>query len=283
LYTTTQHITTIEKNKPDGLYYMNIFAFADNMDNRNYISNQAVRYQGIEQSQRKLQPNNELSKRVWQFHRGMFHTSLRKLAQMIRSNLISNAPCTVEEINLVMNHQQCPACMLAKTNKRITNPGSGLRSLNVGEIWSEDYQGPFATPAIGGYTGRYIFVECTTGHLIVFLVKSKTELITCIKKLSIFCQTFGKLPRVLRSDPAKVEISNELREKCASINGVGVPGIEIRPAAPEQQNQNPVERYIQAGCGKSDKCKYGCPRLTLSCVVLISFHSNLRNEKSSVQ
>jgi hypothetical protein len=109
------------------------------MDNRNYISNQAVRYQGIEQSQRKLQPNNELSKRVWQFHRGMFHTSLRKLAQMIRSNLISNAPCTVEEINLVMNHQQYPACMLAKPNKRITHPGSGLRSLNVGEIWSEDY------------------------------------------------------------------------------------------------------------------------------------------------
>ena len=80
-------------------------------------------------------------------------------------------------------------------------------------MWSEDYQGPFSR---------------------------------IYRKLSIFCKTYGKLPRILRSDPAKVELSNEVKEQCASINDVNLPGIEIRAAAPEQQNQNPVERHIQA-------------------------------------
>ena len=64
---------------------------------------------------------------------------------MIKLHLITNAPCTVEEINLISYHQECPACALAKANKRKTNPGSWVRSINVGEVWSEDYQGPFAT------------------------------------------------------------------------------------------------------------------------------------------
>jgi hypothetical protein len=113
----------------------------------------------------KYQSNSETNKRVWQLHRGMLHTSLRKLTQMIKANLISNALCSVEEINLIMNQQNCSACMLAKVNRRVTVLGSGLRSLMVGEIWSEDYQGPFTTPAIGGCTGRYIFVDAQPDSL----------------------------------------------------------------------------------------------------------------------
>jgi hypothetical protein len=78
----------------------------------------------------------------------------------------------------------------------------------------------------------------------VFLVKAKTELLVCIKKLSTFCKIYGKLPKILRSHPAKVEVSNEVREQCAAVNGVGIPGIRV--AAPEQHNQNTVKRYMQA-------------------------------------
>ena len=75
----------------------------------------------------KYQPNSEISKRVWQLLRTMLHTSLRKLAQMIKVILISNALWSVEEINLVMSHQNCSECMLAKINRRVTVLGFGLR------------------------------------------------------------------------------------------------------------------------------------------------------------
>ena len=35
-----------------------------------------------------------------------------------------------------------------------------------------DYQGPYSTPAIGGFTGKITFVEVTTGFIMIFLVKS---------------------------------------------------------------------------------------------------------------
>jgi len=50
----------------------------------------------------------------------------------------------------------------------------------------------------------------------------------------------------LRCDSATAELSNEIKSICVDINGVGIQGVDIRPAAPEQQNQNPVERHIQS-------------------------------------
>jgi hypothetical protein len=50
----------------------------------------------------------------------------------------------------------------------------------------------------------------------------------------------------LRCDSATSELSNELKTFCVDVNGPGVQGVDIRPAGPEQQNQNPVERYIQS-------------------------------------
>ena len=50
----------------------------------------------------------------------------------------------------------------------------------------------------------------------------------------------------LRCDSSTVEAARQLKEQCANINGDGLPGVEIRAAAPKQQNQNPVERHIQA-------------------------------------
>ena len=58
--------------------------------------------------------------------------------------------------------------MLTSANKRNTSTGSGLRPIQIGSQWSEDYQGPFSTTAIGGYTGKYTFFEVSTGFVMVF-------------------------------------------------------------------------------------------------------------------
>jgi len=51
--------------------------------------------------------------------------------------------------------------------------------------------------------------------------------------------------RLLRVDAGSVESSKKFGESCASANGSGLPGVELRPAGVEKQNQNPVERHIQ--------------------------------------
>ena len=95
---------------------MNVFQFTDLQNTDKYKANVATanKVSGV----RKFQPNSEVSRRVWQFHRGMLHTSLRRLALMIKLHLITNAPCTVEEINLISYHQECPACALASKSKQ---------------------------------------------------------------------------------------------------------------------------------------------------------------------
>ena len=199
--------------------------------------------ESISTESRRIQPSNDISRRVWALHRSLLHISLRRI-----SNSLPRVNCTAQEVDLVMSHQTCPACMISSIKKKSTPTGSGLRPTLIGSQWSEDYQGPYSTPAIGGYTGKITFVEVTTGFIMNFLVKSKsaTEIANCVKKVAAFCRLHGHLMTSLRCDSATTEVSTELRTLCADMNGPGQQGIDIRPAAPEQQNQNPVERHIQS-------------------------------------
>ena len=225
LYNDNKVVLKSVKDTADGLYYFNIFYLADQLPTVPLIQ---ANLTTVPQSKQKQQTSHDLSFKVWRLHNGLFHTSLRRICAMLRANtLLGTKNCTVQEIELVMAHQQCPACMMTKANKRTTPIGSGLRPLQVGRIWSEDYQGPFATPAIGGYTGKYTFVEITCGYLIVLLVKSKTELFDCIKKVAEYCKIHGKLFTTLRCDSGTIETSSELRRLCADVNGLGNQGVEI--------------------------------------------------------
>jgi hypothetical protein len=245
LYNEQGTIMTIEKDPINNLYYVDIFQLAEPPETKkeqNIYANAM-----LAQSRRKEKPSHDVSYRVWRLHIGMFHTSLRKICAMMRANtLLGIQNCTVQEIELVMAHQQCPACAIAKSRKRIVNPGSGMRSQSRGQAWSADYQGEYNPPAIGGYTGKITLTELTNGYGTVFLVKSKTELFPCIQKVALYCKTYGMLFTLLRCDYGKVEMSELLRKQCGEVNGPNIPGIEIREAGPEQQHQNPVERHQQS-------------------------------------
>ena len=75
----------------------------------------------------------------------------------------------------------------------------------------------------------FVFVCLSTGYGVVFLVKSKTELYLCVKKINVLCNRFGHEFEVLRVDAGKVEDS-AVFEQCACINGNGIRGIEVRSA-----------------------------------------------------
>lgn len=102
---------------------------------------------------------------------------------MERMGKLDYANCTEAKILLVKSHQDCVACLLAKARAITIIPSNGIRCNIIGRSWSMDYQGPYATPAIGGYTGRFLFVERSRGYLISFLVKAKSEAFKCVSKV----------------------------------------------------------------------------------------------------
>jgi hypothetical protein len=196
-------------------------------------------------SSTKKKPTHDMTFRVWGFHRRMQHVSLCRLSQMIKDGLIIDTGVQAWEIDLVNAQQDCYACALAKWKRLSVKPCSGLHPLVIGSVWSMDYSGPDATKAIGGFTGRFTFLELSVDYGVVFLVKSKMEAFASVVKINLLCRKYGYQFVKLRVDQGSVENSELFLQQCAAINSVGTRGIEVFPANVEMQNQNPVERGVQ--------------------------------------
>jgi len=197
-------------------------------------------------SSRKRVPTWDSSFRVWRGHRNSNHMSLTTMGHMMKHGILHNVDFTFEELMLVRDHQHCLACALSKWKELNALSGSGMRINIVGHSWSMDYKGPYKSKAIGGFNGKFIFVELFCGYIVVFLVKAKTEAFTCVKSINHLCNRFGHVMRDVRVDMGSVENGAEFLSACHEINeDKGMPGIEVLPANVEMQKQNPVERHIQ--------------------------------------
>ena len=195
---------------------------------------------------RKRSPTWDISFRVWRGHRNANHMSLTTMGHMMKHGLLQNVDFTYKELMLVRDHQHCLACALAKWKELNSSLGSGMRMNLIGHSWSMDYKGPYHTKAIGGYNGKFIFVDISCGYLVVFLVKHKTEAFQCVQNINRLCTRFGHIMRELRVDMGTVENGNDFLLACHNINkDTGQAGIEVLPANVAMQKQNPVERYIQ--------------------------------------
>jgi hypothetical protein len=194
----------------------------------------------------RRKPSVDVLFRVWALHKRTNHASLSKLAFMERMGKLKHADCTEAEILLVSQHQDCVSCMLAKARAISAIPSSGIRCNIIGKSWSMDYQGPYTTPAIGGYTGRFLFVERSRGYVISFLVKAKTEAFECVSHVHQHCRRFGHTMMELQTDMGSVENSVLFRESCHKLNNDRQErGVEVNPVNINMQKQNVVERYIQ--------------------------------------
>ena len=179
----------------------------------------------------RRKPSVDVLFRVWALHKRTNHASLSKLAFMERMGKLKHADCTEAEILLVSQHQDCVSCMLAKARAISAIPSSGIR---------------YATPAIGGYTGRFLFVERSRGYVISFLVKAKTEAFECVSHVHQHCRRFGHTMMELQTDMGSVENSVLFRESCHKLNNDRQErGVEVNPVNINMQKQNVVERYIQ--------------------------------------
>ena len=114
-------------------------------------------------TRRKRQPTADMLFRVWGLHERMNHINLTTLALMVEKKLLGETEATAAEIILVRDHQQCFSCALAKWRALPLTKSSGIRPNIIGRTWSMDYTGPYATKAIGGFSGKFIFVMACHG------------------------------------------------------------------------------------------------------------------------
>ena len=124
-------------------------------------------------SKRKQTVTHDVSFRVWKLHKRFNHVSLETLAHMSHLDILGDAEATYQEIILVAAHQDCYSCALSKWRRLSATPLSGLLPTLTGKRWSMDYKGPYATLALGGYKGKFVFIDRSCGYCVVFLVKSK--------------------------------------------------------------------------------------------------------------
>jgi len=196
-------------------------------------------------SKRKRHPSHDMCRRVWNLHENLGHAEMRNVAQQIVNGDAGEVDVEAKEIDLVIAHQHCLPCAIAKWKRYNVSPGSGIHENIVGRMWSMDYQGPFSVQAVGGYTGKFTCVDLCTGLGQVYLVKGKDEALSVVQRLSRYCKKWNHMFLVLKVDAGSVENAQKFQDECAVVNGEGNPGVDVRPAGVEQQNQNTVERHIQ--------------------------------------
>jgi hypothetical protein len=177
---------------------------------------------------------------VMSLHERMYHPSSATMARALRSGAwlgVSTCPTLVER---VFAHRDCLFCALGKMKRLPRSPGSSLSPVFGHEV-SVDYV-PVTTPALGGFTGAYIFVERSSGYAWAYLLKESTKARALFQAISYVRSSLLRYHHQLgavRTDAGRVETSATLASQLAELH------IVINAAAPSAQYQNFVERFIQ--------------------------------------
>ena len=182
---------------------------------------------------------------VFDLHHFWSHTDSETMALAFTpaNPFISTSPfsrLSADIIRTTFAHRPCVACMIGKQNKLPRQLGSGVGP-RLGAVWSIDVIGPFPVPTVHGARLYLQAIEVRTGFIKCFLIKENTAFsnILAITDIINLNKSFQHQLKALRFDAGSVNMSRELTDFLIENN------IQPAPAAPEQQQQNPTERYRQ--------------------------------------
>ena len=183
---------------------------------------------------------------VIKLHERLGHMDPENMATGIKNNLWNFSEAekdiiTPENIRSVFLHYECISCALGKKNKLPRNFGSAISNNVVGHTLSVDYIGKILPTAYNGYNGMYFFVDCVTGYMHVFLVRTKTKLKDCVLDVISFYKKYNHIVRVLRYDSDSVQLSDDFTLFLENITNP----VRSEVSIPGSHYQNPVERHIQ--------------------------------------
>ena len=173
-------------------------------------------------------------------HKTMGHVNFRALATGVRDNTIRNTGLSYTDIMHVAKHIQCVPCTLAKWTRSLTT-STEIRPNIPFDVVSVDGLGPYEPPTIKGCKRAIIAIDCCTGFMMGKLVRhyNASTLQEFLREIFQFAKQHQFRVRLLRYDAGVIENSHSV---ATFLAGEGVMG---RPATPEHQHQNPVERHIR--------------------------------------
>ena len=200
---------------------------------------------------------NELSQsnanQIQQLHEALGHTSYPNIAKSIENGAYKNCSIPVELIKKFGLHFHCIQCQLAARNKLPRGLGSGIKP-TLGTTLSYDYVGPFPT-SVFGHTGIHLIMECAVNFLLYEFTNLKNNLIEFLYRVLLYFHCYNFKISVLRYDYGTVENSE-------AVNAfLKYHKIESQHAAPEAQEQNPIERTIQTAKKKVAAIRQDAPHL----------------------
>ena len=173
-------------------------------------------------------------------HEVFKHAHPHKMAEAVKLGLWSgDTDITAEDILKVFAHYDCISCKLGKLNHPQRNLGSGVNCYPPGYTLSIDFVGPIHPVSYNGFKYFYHIVDIATGYSSSILVKSKKEFINVLTDVTMFYKRHNWLVKVIRVDADRLLISDEISTYLDSHQLI------YEPAIPDEQNQNPVERYLQ--------------------------------------
>ena len=177
---------------------------------------------------------------VMSLHERMYHPSAATMARALRAGAWLGVTLSPTLVERVFSHRDCLYCALGKM-KRVPRPVGSSIVPHFGHEVSVDYV-PVTTPALGGFTGAYIFVERASGYAWAYLLKEPTKARLLYKAICYVRSSLLRYQhqlRAVRTDAGRVEVSAGLAEQLAEFN------IVLNAASPSAQYQNFVERFIQ--------------------------------------
>ena len=199
----------------------------------------------VQSIKRQKRISEKVVQLVFNLHQYWSHTDSEIMAKAFTPHnpFLSTSPfaaLSADIIRTVFDHRSCVACMIGKLNRMPRQLGSGV-SPRTGECWSMDVIGPFPVPTLHGARMYIQFVELRTGYVKTFLVKENTAFSNILAITDVI--NFNKINhhqlKTIRFDAGSVNLSHELTQFLIQHD------IQPAPAAPEQQQQNPTERYRQ--------------------------------------
>jgi hypothetical protein len=171
----------------------------------------------------------------------MGHASLDKMVASCRSGEWSEDEVTESDVKAIFKHEDCIICSLTKWNANPTLSGSGFIPNQPGSSVSIDEIPKISPPAIGGQRHATIAIDAASTLSYVFVHHDLTQetFQAHVNQLKVKFKKGNWKIKKLRYDAGTTGKSQFVQDFLDSED------IIFQNAPAEQQNQNPVERFIQ--------------------------------------
>jgi hypothetical protein len=176
--------------------------------------------------------------RLIRLHNIYDHPPIEIMWKAIKYGHWLNSGIDPSQIRMIWKGYQCPACIMAKSNKIPKSINTDKRNVKIGEIISGD---PVEVniPGVDGDAWIFLFVDLCTSYWTGSTSKTKIDFCDILRQTIEFYISQGHTPQIFRSDNENLLKDAKIMDLLKEFNMVK------QSSAPYQHYQCPVERHVQ--------------------------------------